>query len=372
MKTIAKLTGLALAAAMLATPAFAAAHQTAFDFEKDNGGFTPIFADYPAGDGVDEFYELKYGHETVPIDGAGKGLFISGNNHSDDLFMGYYKELTGFVPGRLYSFQVSFKLATSVDGGLIGVGGSPGSSVIVKGGVAMERPERTPDKLAHYRLNLGKGNQGTGGVDLAVLGNMEKVETLKPGAYEWKEFSFETRARADAQGRLWLMLGTDSGFEATSSYYLDDIALTWRSAADESITRGAAIQRMYDDLRPAGEDAPRFADVSEGSSYWRALGWAQRDGLISGYGGGVFGPEDLLTVEQAMSILYRYAGSPAVERDASVRAAAWARDAVTWGLQNGLISQEAAAKGGSPMDEFAFTRAWGKARAADIHVGPVF
>lgn len=373
MRNMTKLVGLALAASMLVSPVYASENRVTFDFERDDGGFTPIYADYPGGEGVEEFYELRHGHEKVPIDGAGKGLFLSGNNHSDDLLMGYYKELTGFRPGQLYAFHVTFRLATQVDGGMIGVGGSPEASVYVKGGVAMERPERVQDELSYYRLNLDKGNQGLGGVDLALLGNLEKEKTVRSGEYEWKGFSFDARARADAEGRLWLMLGTDSGFEAVSSYYLDDIALTWTEEADELISRGGAIRRMYDDLRPAGEDAPDFTDVGEGSPYWDALGWAQKNGLVSGYGGGVFGPEDPLTVEQAAVLLYRYAGSPSVEwGGVPTEASDWAEEAIVWGIENSLIPESNWADGRKPMDEFAFTRAWGRVRTAQADAGPVF
>ena len=369
MRKMTKLAGLALAASMLASTAYAAENQAAFDFEKDDCGFIPIYVDYPGGEGVDEFYELRYGQETVPIDGAGKGLFLSGSNHSDDLFMGYYKELAGFGPGQLYAFHVTFRLATQVDGGMIGVGGSPGASVYVKGGIAMEEPGREQDGLGYYRLDLDKGNQGQGGTDLTLLGNLEKEETVRPGEYEWKEFSFDARARADAEGRLWLALGTDSGFEAVSSYYLDDILLSWSETADEIITRGEAVRRLYDDLRPAEEDTPNFTDVEESSPYWKALSWAQKNRLVSGYGDGVFGPEDPLTVEQAAAILYRYAGSPAVKWDGvSIEASDWAEEAIIWGIGNGLISEEDGADGGKPIDEFSFTRAWGKVRAAQAHL----
>lgn len=109
--------------------------EASFDFSEDDGGFAPIFSDYPTEPDVEQFYEFQTGHEEVPVADAGKGLFISGNNHSDDLFMGYYKELTGLAPETEYQFTVRFKLATNVEGGMIGIGGSPGESVFVKCGV---------------------------------------------------------------------------------------------------------------------------------------------------------------------------------------------------------------------------------------------
>lgn len=370
-----KLASLALAATLI-TPAFGAAApgsavepQMAFDFEKDVNDFTSIFADYPAGDSVEKFYELRFGRGDVPIDGASKGLYLSGNNHSDDLFMGCYRQLDGFEPGQLYTFLVTFQLATNVDGGLVGVGGSPGSSVVVKGGVVMEQPEVRLDGQNYYRLCLDKGNQMQDGVDMTLLGDLEKTQTQYPGAYEWKRFFFQTQARADRQGRLWLILGTDSGFESTSTYFLDDITLLWAKMPETAITRGEAVQQMYNSLRPAGDDAPAFADIGGNSPYCAALGWAQRAGLISGYGGSVFGAEDPLSIEQAAVILYRYAGSPAVDGTAPVQSSAWARPAVLWATQQGLLPEGDVTRS---MSTFDFARAWGKVKnAGAVNVGPV-
>ena len=198
-----------------------------FDFETDDHGFTAIFADYPIGEDVDQFYELKHEWTVLPAK-DGKGLFLSSNNHSDDLFMGYFKEFSGFTAGHIYEFQVNFRLATNVEGGMIGVGGSPGSSVFVKGGVTSTKPQCIDNGQNQFLLNLDKGNQGVGGQDMLLLGNIEKEEALHPGQYEWKQFEFSVQAKADKAGCVWLIIGTDSGFEATSSYYLDDISLSWR------------------------------------------------------------------------------------------------------------------------------------------------
>lgn len=210
------------------------ANSIKFDFEKDDAGFMPIYADYPYSEGVEEFYEFQHNYGTVPIDGAGNGIFISGNNHSDDLFMGYVKALEGFVPAKTYHFSVSFKLATDVEGGLVGVGGAPGESVTVKCGVTQTDPAALPVEngdFTFYRLNIDAGRQSNGGKDMVVVGDMAKAENNRPGEYEFKEFTAEFDTAANAQGEVYLVIGTDSGFEATTSYYLDDISITWEEAA---------------------------------------------------------------------------------------------------------------------------------------------
>lgn len=347
-----------LTTALLSSTALAVDSKQTFDFEKDDNSFTPIFADYPAGSGVDNFYELKHEWTTSPTK-DGKALFLSGNNHSDDLFMGYYKEIGGLTAGQLYEFQVSFRLATDVKGGMIGVGGSPGSSVYVKGGITAEHPQRSANEQNNYRLNIDKGNQGAGGRDMLLLGNLEKEDEQHPGEYEWKDFKFTMQAKANENGSVYLILGSDSGFEATSSYYLDDISVSWTEKLETPISRGAAIQMMYDSILPPAGKAPTFADVGADSPYWAAIGWAQERGVVSGYGADRFGADDSLTTAQALTILYRYAGSPAVNESGVDLSnfPAWARNAAAWALQNGIVS-EADLGYDAVMSEYAFTRAW--------------
>lgn len=347
-----------LTAAILSNAALAADTKQTFDFEKSDSSFTPIFADYPTGSGVDEFYELK--HEwTVSPTKNGKALFLSGNNHSDDLFMGYYKEIGGLTAGQLYEFQVSFRLATDVKDGMIGVGGSPGSSVYVKGGITAEQPQRSANEQNNYRLDIDKGNQGAGGRDMLLLGNLEKEDEQHPSEYEWKDFKFTMQAKANENGSVYLILGTDSGFEATSSYYLDDISVSWTEKLETPISRGAAIQMMYDSILPPAGKVPTFVDVGADSPYRTAIGWAQEKGIVSGYGADRFGADDPLTTAQALVIFYRYADSPAVNgSDMDIGSVpAWAKNAAIWALQNGIVSETDLGYD-DIMSGYAFTRAW--------------
>lgn len=50
-----------------------------------------------------------------------------------------------------------------------------------------------------------------------------------------------------------------------------------------------------------------FTDVSENMYYSDAVAWASSNKIVSGYGNGRFGPNDLITREQLATILYRYA-----------------------------------------------------------------
>ena len=50
-----------------------------------------------------------------------------------------------------------------------------------------------------------------------------------------------------------------------------------------------------------------FTDVAEGRYYYNAILWAQTNGIVGGYGGGLFGPDDPITREQLAAILWHYA-----------------------------------------------------------------
>ena len=79
-----------------------------FDFDRGFQGFTAGFADYPKGQ--EDFFELTSGHRAIPSPlGSRSGLFISGNNRSDDLFMFFKGRIDGLIPGARYDIEVSWK-----------------------------------------------------------------------------------------------------------------------------------------------------------------------------------------------------------------------------------------------------------------------
>lgn len=312
-----------------------------FDFIKDDCGFTPIFADYPIGDNVDDFYELDFGWRDIPIDSAGKGLFISGNNHSDDLFMGYYKKLSGFAPGKTFTVNLSFELATNADGGMIGIGGSPGSSVYVKCGITSQEPAAVEAEYGH-RLNIDKGNQGTDGKDMKIAGTIEKHETLFPGQYEFNGYRATVEMTADRTGNAYLIIGTDSGFEGITSYYVSNIELQWaekdentydeqvEQAIKEATAVGILENKDYDwnedisrlqfcefaynmlssvqDLPVAKLSRNPFDDIDNFKINTLAF-----MGIISGRDEYLFVPEDKITREEAAVVLYRIAQYAKIE-----------------------------------------------------------
>ena len=113
-------------------------------------------------------------------------------------------------------------------------------------------------------------------------------------------------------------------------------------APEDTLTRAmlaTVLHRMSD--TPAVSDPPVFADAVAGSWYSDAVSWAAKTGVVSGYGGGTFGVNDPATREQAVTILWRYAGEPenAAAADISDMSSisSWAQAAVRWAGANGIL-----------------------------------
>ncbi len=70
-------------------------------FNESEAGWTGDFADYPEGDSI--AYGLLFKHDTIQDISTSKGLRLSGNNGSDDLFM-FVKKKKWWAPEKVFWF----------------------------------------------------------------------------------------------------------------------------------------------------------------------------------------------------------------------------------------------------------------------------
>lgn len=112
-------------------------------------------------------------------------------------------------------------------------------------------------------------------------------------------------------------------------------------APNDNISRAMFAQLLYNSSgRPVGYSS-RFADVAAGSWYAPAIGWAQENGVVLGYTAERFAPNEGITREQLVVMLWRFAGQPQVEQPARFTDAAqvgdWAASAVAWAAAEGIV-----------------------------------
>lgn len=197
-----------------------------YDFASSDHGFAAGFADLPE-DYDPALYQLQSDHRQLPANlGAGKALFISGANRSNDLWMSWKKKITGLVPGTLYDISMDLEFASSYAEGLVGIGGPPGEGVTVKVGASPIEPQAAADSDGWLRLNLDKGNQSNSGKDLAAVGDVAKPDDGNENyvLLHRDNRALKRTARAADDGSLWLTFGTDSGFEGTTSLYFTKLS----------------------------------------------------------------------------------------------------------------------------------------------------
>jgi len=199
------------------------------DFSTGNDGWIGDFADYPVSDSL--FYELQIYRAKLPspLDTNQYSLMISGNNHSDDLFMFIKRKITGLSPNSTYQIFISADVASKYPTNAIGVGGAPGEGVKVKAGASLFEPVKVVAD-SYYRMNIDKDNQGNPGADMDTIGHIgvtdtTTVYTIINRNNSGHMFSIKT----DSKGEVWISIGTDSGFEATTTLYYKKITLTFNS-----------------------------------------------------------------------------------------------------------------------------------------------
>lgn len=117
---------------------------------------------------------------------------------------------------------------------------------------------------------------------------------------------------------------------------------------NDELSRAQFCQIIYNmEDQPTVTGSSAFTDVADGAWYANAVTWAAENGIVGGYGGGLFGPEDNITREQFAAILYRYAQAKGYGTTASFDlsaygdvsdVSAWAISAMQWACGKDIIN----------------------------------
>ena len=115
----------------------------------------------------------------------------------------------------------------------------------------------------------------------------------------------------------------------------------------------------------------QFADIDQEQWYHDSVDWAIGAGVFHGYDDGTFGPDDVLTREQAAAVLYNYLGGEpgAPGSGLSDVSEDWYTDAVNWAVANGIMTgyEGAGAFGvGDALTREQFCSVVAKAVGADL------
>ena len=145
---------------------------------------------------------------------------LSCNNVSGDVFMFVKKKIEGLRPNTSYNVAYEIQLSSNA---------VAGQGIILKGGASELEPKKVIEN-GYYVLNIDKGSDTTSGENVISFGDIGASNpvtaynsTVKGNLNSYTPFITRTNSR----GELWLVLGTDSLFEGTTTVYFTNIGLVF-------------------------------------------------------------------------------------------------------------------------------------------------
>ena len=249
--------------------------------------------------------------------GARARVSLPGDIPQEDLLLWHAAE-HDYVKLRLPADRESLELRWAREGiiGLLEVqGAGPEGSTLTL----------SPPRGCSYLLEL---NQSEGG-------QPRDYYHLSFWEFNWPDNPFRDVANT-AWYREAVLFALVSGITAGSS------ADTF--SPNRAVTRSQMLTflwRAADSPAPESELCP-FTDVPENAWYRDAVLWAAESGVSVGTGGGAFSPAAGCSRAEALTFLWRAAGSPAPEGTdcpfTDVPEDAWYRDAVLWAVERGITA----------------------------------
>ena len=207
---------------------------------------------------------------------------------------------------------------------------------VVTGGVTITNnkftmPAENVEVKAIFEKNSSTGGGGGGGVTTYPI----TVKSAKNG-------DVTASHKSAAKGTtVTLTVAPDKGYVLDTLTVLDgnnkDLKLTEKNGK-YTFTMPASKVTVEAMFKAAGNNP--FTDVPAGSYYEDAVIWAVDKGITTGTSATTFNPNGICTRAQAVTFLWRAAGSPAAKSGAmpfaDVKAGSYYYDAVLWAVEQGI------------------------------------
>lgn len=149
-------------------------------------------------------------------------------------------------------------------------------------------------------------------------------------------------SRADSGNVVTLTVSPALGFTLDKLTVLDSSSRAVRLTEQANGTYTFVMPASDATVEAVFQIRPAFTDVPSGSYYEDAVLWAVGEGITTGTSAHAFAPDGSCTRAQAVTFLWRAAGSPAPvsakTRFADVAASSYYSDAVLWAVENGITN----------------------------------
>ena len=210
----------------------------------------------------------------------------------------------------------------------------PGTTAITLSGVVVSDNYilRTVDGV----LTVSAKSSPSGGGSSVPTYPVNTPETVENGkiSSNWK--------RAAKGSTVIITVTPDSGCTLAGLVVTDKdgnvLPLTDKGDGKYSFTMPAGAVDVRADFTRDAASLP-FTDVPSDAYYAEAVRWASENGITTGTGNGLFGPENACTRAEIVTFLWRAAGSPAAASTVTfsdVPADSYYATAVAWAVENGI------------------------------------
>ena len=210
--------------------------------------------------------------------------------------------------------------------------------------------EKTAYTVKSYAVSpVGRSDILTQAVTTSA-GSSEKPGTDSVSAGRFRVVILESRngnvtanvSRADSGNVVTLTVSPALGFTLDKLTVLDSSSRAVRLTEQANGTYTFVMPASDATVEAVFQIRPAFTDVPSGSYYEDAVLWAVGEGITMGISAQAFAPDGSCTRAQAVTFLWRAAGSPAPvsakTRFADVAASSYYSDAVLWAVENGITN----------------------------------
>ena len=111
---------------------------------------------------------------------------------------------------------------------------------------------------------------------------------------------------------------------------------------NDTLSRAQLAQIIYNKEGRPKADSGRFSDVTT-AWYANAVNWAAAEGIVAGVGDGKFAPDQPISRQDLAVMLWRYAGSPDPRKNEldfsdAGKVSEYAWKALCWANENGIVN----------------------------------
>lgn len=206
------------------------------------------------------------------------------------------------------------------------------------------------DKKGAAVTTSGDGNTVTFKMpasDVTVTGTFKASATPPPSGGHWhdcpKDETCPIYPFTDANPKDWYHDGMHYCLDVGYVVGFGNFILGPNTPA----TRAQLVQILWNmEGNPTVNYQYTFEDVPADAWYADAVRWAASEGVVKGYSDKAFGPNDIMTREQFVTIVFRYADTNGADvsarsdlsgYDDAAKVSDWAKDAMEWAVANGIV-----------------------------------